>query len=457
MKFDFSKYRIYDRGYAERPMAFLDLVPAKLLAGIFELALIETGNRAARDQWQKTQLRNLLAHATQRSGFWRSRLGANRPDLEALPILTRMELRQQVGQEGSLLRPADGLETFKNSTSGSSGIPVEFHVSRMNVQYNNVRYLAQEFIEGRDLSANRTRFKTAKASAAGKLAKTPGGFIVKRNPTWLGDVGLVFKSGSLKNIECLTPDTHELVRELRKDAVGQLIVAPGLLGAIINRSGPRLLRELRVTELLGFGEAIEPVLQQAIIDQGIPVRSTYSCEEVGPIGFECEITPGYYHIASSNVIVELEGLREIEGKRLGRVLLTHLHSYATPFIRYDVGDLALLAEGCPCGHEGPTLHSLYGRETNALKHRDGTFSRFYIRGEEIAEFAECTEFRIRQVGLGAISIEIGGRETLAPGEVEGLTAFLRARAGDEFKIDVIARPVIDWGQNTKRQSFRCEV
>jgi len=114
MKFDFSKYRIYDRGYAERPMAFLDLVPAKLLAGIFELALIETGNRAARDQWQKTQLRNLLAHATQRSGFWRSRLGANRPDLEALSILTRMELRQQVGQEGSLLRPADGLEKFKN-------------------------------------------------------------------------------------------------------------------------------------------------------------------------------------------------------------------------------------------------------------------------------------------------------------------------------------------------------
>jgi phenylacetate-CoA ligase len=459
MKLDFSKYAVSGRGYAARPMAFLDIVPGKILGAIVELALIETGDRAARERWQKIQLRNLLTHASQRSAFWRERLGAKQSvtKLRALPILARADVKHQVEQEGSLLRPADGLETFKHGTSGSSGIPVEFHVSQMNVQYNNVRYLAQEFMDGKDLSVNRTRFRTAKASVAEKLARTPGGFIVEKKPSWLGDIGSVFSSGNLKTVECLNPDTRELVRELRKDAVGQLIIAPGLLGAVINRYGPKLLRELRVSELIAFGEAMDPVLHQAIIDHGIPVRFTYTCEETGPIGFECETKPGHYHVASSNVIVEIEGSHEIEGKKLGRVLLTHLHSYATPFIRYDLGDLALLAERCPCGHNGPTIHSLYGRVTNALKHRDGTFSRFYIRGEEIERLAECTEFRIRQVSLDSILVEIGGRQTVTPDEVNNVIAFLKARSGDEFKIDVIARPAIDWGDSVKKLSFRCEV
>ena len=149
MKADFSKYPISSRGFSERPMAFLDIGPSKVFGGIFELALIETGSRTARAQWQKTQLRNLLAHATQRSSFWRSRVGAKRSDskLSALPILTRADVKQQVAQEGLLLRPTDGLQTFMNATSGSSGVAVQFHVSQMNVRYNNVRDLSKCFID----------------------------------------------------------------------------------------------------------------------------------------------------------------------------------------------------------------------------------------------------------------------------------------------------------------------
>jgi phenylacetate-CoA ligase len=459
MKFDFSKYPISGQGYSARPMAFLDIVPGKILGGIAELALIETGSRVARERWQKVQLRNLLAHATQRSAFWRNRLGPKPPEakLGELPILTRADVRRQVEQEGSLLGPGDGLDTFVHGTSGSSGTSVRFHVSQMNNQYNAVRTLAQEFIEGKDLSVNRTRLKTAKASAAEELAMTRGGFTVEKKTSWLGDIGSIFTSGSFKNVEFINPDFRDLVRELRKDVVGQLVANPRLVGALISRFGPELLRELGVSELVAFGEGMHPELYRVVADQGIPVRSNYSCEEMGPLGFECETAPGHYHVASSNVIVELEGSYDVDGKKLGRVIVTHLHSYATPFIRYDLGDVGLLAERCPCGHNGPTIHDLYGRITNALKHRDGRLSPFYIRGYELEKVLEYTDFRIRQVGFGAIVIEIGGRETLAPEEVDDVTAFLKARSGDEFSIDVVARPTIDWGDSTKRQSFRCEV
>jgi phenylacetate-CoA ligase len=458
MKFDFSKFPIRDEAYSKRPMAFLDIVPGKILGGLVELALIETGSRVARERWQKTQLRNLLAHASQRSAFWRNRIGRKPADskLAALAILTRTELRQQVETEGSLLRPGDGLETSTHGTSGSSGTPVEFHISQMNGRYNDVRYLAQEFMDGKDLSVNRTRFKTARVEAAEKLAETPAGFIVDKQPTWLGEMGSVFASGCSKNIVALNPNPRDLIRELRKDAVGQLVAAPGILGALVDHSGARLLRELHVSEYVPFGESMDPALHQAIVDEGIPVRGTYSCEEVGPIGFECEATPGHYHVATSNVILEAQGSHEVDGKKLGRLLVTHLHSYATPFIRYDLGDLGLISERCPCGHNGPAIHSLLGRVTNALKHRDGSFSRFYIRGDELLEIVRLEEFRIRQVDFDSITIEIGGRETLMAEEVANITAHLKARSRNEFKIEVIPCSSIDWGASTKRQSFRCD-
>src|SRR3954469_12925374 len=217
MKFDFSKYPVSNRGYSEKPMTFLDIGAGKFFGGIFELILIETGSRHARAEWQKAQLRNLLTHATQRSGFWRGRVAGKRPDgkLGALPVLTRTDLRQQVEQEGSLLRPNDGLQTVIHATSGSSGTPVRFHLTQMNQQYNKVRYLAQNFIDGKDLSMNSTHIRTAKPDAAEKLASSPSGFSVEKNASWLGELGSIFTSGGSKRIECLNPNLRDLVRELR--------------------------------------------------------------------------------------------------------------------------------------------------------------------------------------------------------------------------------------------------
>ena len=117
--------------------------------------------------------------------------------------------------------------------------------------------------------------------------------------------------------------------------------------------------------------------------------ANYSSEEVGLIGSECPNSPGNYHVATSNVVVEVledEGF-EIGGAKLGRVLVTHLHSYATPFIRYDLGDLASLADRCACGHDGPVLYNIHGRTKSLLKHRDGRISPFYVRNNELLAIA----------------------------------------------------------------------
>ena len=225
MIFDFSGYRLRNRGYSEKPMTILDPEPRAMLSAITEIALIETGNRSAREHWQQIQLRNLVNHLTQRSAFWRSRIGMRKAsdiDLASLPILTRQDLRTQVASEGPLLRAADGLSTKAHATSGSSGVPVQFFVSDVNVNYNAIRSLAQSFLEGRDLSLNRTRVKIADAPVK-------DGISVEKEESWIGSLGSLVKSGKNKHIEYFTlsrEDCHKLVRELKKDDVGYLVAAP---------------------------------------------------------------------------------------------------------------------------------------------------------------------------------------------------------------------------------------
>jgi phenylacetate-CoA ligase len=460
MKLDFSSYQINRDAYSARPMSFLDAEPSTVLTVIAQIALIETGDRAARERWQKTQLRNLLGFAIQRSTFWRQRIGSKGSDtkLSALPVLTRNDIKQQVAQEGALLRQSDGISTTAHTTSGSSATPVKFHASQMNAQYNEIRSLAQSFIEGKDLSTNMTRLASARLDAAKEIVALPSRLRVTTFKSSLSALGPVFASGPMKYIECVNPVPRDLVRELRKDPVGLLVSNPQYVNAIVSHFGAEILKELRVTEFIAFAEAIDPDLYAKIATQGIPVLSNYSAEEVGAIGFECPAAPGHYHVATSNVIVEISDAKyELSGQKLGRVLVTHLHSYATPFIRYDLGDFALLSERCPCGHDGPAIHHLHGRVANSIKNRDGTYSAFYARGSELAKLAQFSEFRIRQVGFEKIVVELGGRSELSPAELSDVTDFIRQRVGEAFEIEVLPCATIDWGESVKRQSFRCEI
>jgi phenylacetate-coenzyme A ligase PaaK-like adenylate-forming protein len=187
--------------------------------------------------------------------------------------------------------------------------------------------------------------------------------------------------------------------------------------------------------------------------------SNFSSGETGPIAFECRTNEGYYHVAHSNVIVECDRTltTEFDGEVVNRLLVTHLHSYATPLIRYDIGDFGKLHDGCPCGHDGPTLSHIYGRGKHFLRHPDGRFIPFYLSTRLLREAVDFEECRFRQDTVDTITVQIGGRESLDPDEQERLQATIIAATDPAFK--VVVRPVreIDWSDNPKRLFFSSAV
>jgi phenylacetate-CoA ligase len=455
MLLDFSALPFRNRAFSEKPMTFIDQAPRDFLSAIIDLIAIETGNRTAREYWQNKQLQNLLQHAVQRSAFWRKRIGTKRIKdikLSDLPILTRSDVVKQVENEGSLLPPRGGTQATKHSTSGSSGTPVQFFVSDNNAFYNQVRSMAQYFMEGRDLTLNRTRFKSAKN-------RMEGGFSVENTGSWLGPLSALFKAGSNKDISHLRPDRDLLFRELTKAPIGYLIAQPRLIETLFYDSNVSFLSENGTEMFIPIAEEAEKGLRAKFAAARIPVRSSYSSEEVGYIGAECKDYPETFHVVQSNVIVEVDNRDSVVvgDNRLGRILVTHLHSYATPFVRYDIGDLATLSESCGCGHGGPVLSNVVGRKKRLLKRADGSIVPFLMKAENILKIVKCDEYRIRQTDLNTIEVEIGGISQLTADQVVSLKSAFKEHAGEEFQISINAVKNINWGSDIKRLGFRSEL
>ncbi len=455
MRIDFSGAPLCARPFSEKPMTFCQPADVGTFAGILDLIAVETGERAAREHWQAAQLRNLVSHALQHSAVWRRRLNAKRLPgnikLADLPILTRTELNAQVAAEGSLIKPPSPLQATTHATSGSSGTPAEFFVTSMNATYNRMRSLAQYFMDGLDISLNKVRFRT-------KQVDDPAGFTVKHEESWNHSQQLL-RCGALKFIQCYNPDVALLCDELRRSPVGYLIIDPATLKSLLQHIPPEFFVEIGTKLLIPAASELDSAIRQRFTAVGIPIAANYSAEEVGPVANECLKAPGHYHVATSNVIVEVDMSTpaDIAGVTLGRVLLTHLHSYATPFIRYEVGDLAKLSPRCPCGHDGPVLSNIYGRAKRLLLHADGRLTPFVMRVSELREIVPLKEYRLRQTELGVLTAEVVGADVLPTATLEALAALLRQHTGTDFEVRLQQVPEIDWGLGTKRLAFRNEL
>ena len=463
MRIDFSEVPLKNKAFSERPMLFIDETPKTFLSMIIDLIAIETGNREARENWQTTQLRNLLKHAYERSTFWRERIGTKKISnitLSDLPILSRSEVVEQVRKEGSLLRQSDGLQVSSSRTSGSTGVPVQFFVSWMNAHYHRVRSHAQYFIEGRDLSKNLTDVRPyimSKSSNNHRL--NIDGLHITTGNTWLGPLGQLFKGGQSKKILYLKPNLDALFYEMSRDEIGYLLIPSPFLEASLINQDVGFLKKHNIEILLPRSAALSTEFRDKLHSNSIKIRDNYSAEEVGFIAFECEHVPGFYHIAHSNVIVETikHGSPPIDGKQLDRVLITHLHSYATPFIRYDIGDLANLFDECKCGHKGPSISNIYGRSKNFIKHSDGRLTSFVVPVAELLPIVAFDEHRITQKTINTLLVELSGCGNVSETQREKLAHLLRKRAGQEFQVELRIVDEINWGQSSKKLAFISEV
>ena len=103
-------------------------------------------------------------------------------------------------------------------------------------------------------------------------------------------------------------------------------------------------------------------------DSACRSSNTYGSREFMSIAGECECRDGL-HIHAENLVVET---RDPDADTPSEILVTDLHNYGMPFVRYETGDLGTMTDmPCRCGRGLPRLKAIEGRVLDAMRTADG--------------------------------------------------------------------------------------
>lgn len=168
-----------------------------------------------------------------------------------------------------------------------------------------------------------------------------------------------------------------------------------------------------------------------------PAFDDYGGIEVRSIAHECEEHLGM-HISADNVIVEFidsSGDPVLPGE-WGNIVVTPLHRFSMPLIRYRIGDLGRSIEGdCSCGRSLPRIDHIDGREADMIYTPAGRHLSVHFFTILLEHSEGVGSFRIVMKGDSELVIEIVPNINYS--NIEGKV--ILARAQDYAGRDVVCR------------------
>lgn len=212
--------------------------------------------------------------------------------------------------------------------------------------------------------------------------------------------------------------------------------------------------------MLSAAEALHPA-QRATLEQafGCPVFNTYGCREFMLIASECEHRDGL-HATADHLRVELANLRPTPaGDPVGEVVVTDLHNYGFPFMRYANGDLATPSDGrrCACGRGLPLLRRIDGRKLDTLR----TPAGHLLPGEYIVyAFLGVTgvrQYQVVQREAGALDIRVVPGEGFGEVVIAQIRSELDKAIGSAMELRFHVVDEIPASASGKRRVVMCEL
>lgn len=403
---------------------------------------------------QFRQLAHLAAHAQQYSTQFAGRLArahlapaelSSVDGLRRLPPLKREDI-QTAGATLFCRAVPDGHPPLSdNTSSGSTGMPVL-------VKRTSVSQIDWSAITIRDHLWWRRDFSWRTASIRSQAE------IYGEREDWGRPASFLFETGPGARIP-ITTDIAEQVRLLRKFAPNTMLAHPSNLEALTNYCRDNAITIPSLVSIRTIGETLWPhVREDAAAYFNATVTDCYSSQEIGYLALECPESRLYHTMEP--VIVELldDNDQPVPEGASGRVVVTDLHNFATPLIRYDLGDYAERGGACPCGRGLPTLARVLGRQRNLIVLPDGR-RHWPISGfQKVRAVAPVKQFQFVQNTRDAIELRLVTDRPLTPDEETAVRAHAHAVLGHPFMLELKYFPdTIPLGPGGKFEQFVCKV
>ncbi len=352
-------------------------------------------------QWQLDKLNLLLQQAHQHSEFYRDRLSEIKLPLQSLteisqiPLLTKEDIRSNQQQIKCKNIPPERF--VESRTGGSTGEPMFYFWDKRGMDWNRASvYRSAEWantkLGEKTIQMSGSHFDESQAqSIHNKIV-----YFLQR-----------YKDFSVAYLdeEKLNKYYHELLR-YRPTSIWGYASGLGIFADYIEKVHPGTDFSF-LTAIMTSSEMLWPEQRECINRAfgGEKVFDQYGSRELY-MAAECAEHSGYHFHAEVILAEVVDPLGQAcKTGEMGKIVLTDLSNHAFPFIRYDIGDLGIMAEEgrCECGMSLPKLSSVQGRTADVI-----TLSDRILTAPNFAtlfsDFRGIQAYQIRQDKIDEIEV-----------------------------------------------------
>jgi len=309
------------------------------------------------EHWQRAQSLKLLQHAQLHSPFHKERVGyaidalrngaSLQESMATIPLMTKSDLIEHIDK----ITTPDRRFSSPKTTGGSTGEPVKL--------FKNPNALARERAAtwrsyewaGVSIGDKQIRFWGVPHATSGKLKSRIIDFVSNR-----------MRISAFNLSEASLQTYYQQILRFSPDYLYGYVSVIDSLATFMEESNlppPKGLKAVITTS-----EVLTPSTRtrfERIF--GVGTYNEYGCGEVGSIAHQCE--HGSMHMMADNLYIET--LNDTD-KGEGEIVVTDFFNYATPLIRYRLGDYASIGTNeCPCGRTLPILSGIHGRAYDLIK------------------------------------------------------------------------------------------
>jgi len=378
-------------------------------------------------QWK--ELQQLLKHAFENVPYYRQKYAGagialedirTWDDFARVPPLTRQEVNEHRAQ---LCAKNYSGKLLPEATGGSSGTPTRFFITQESYDWRAATTDRAYAWSGCRLGEPVLYLWGAPIGSQTAWARAKDGLF-----HWLRRELII--STFSQNQEFWDRTWARCVAFQPRFIVGYV----GSLEQFVRHADGRAGRLRKLRAVLAAAETLhEHVRRQVEQTLHVPLFNTYGSREFMSMAVECDRHQGL-HVNSENILLETDRPGE-EGP--SEFLVTDLHNYGMPFIRYRIGDVGLLDyKGCPCNRGLPKIQAIVGRTLDVLRGKDGRIIPGEFFPHLLKDIVEVSEFQVEQKSLEHIVLSVVLTRPMSTGSDALLKNELRKVFGDAANLEI---------------------
>ncbi|MDD5758388.1 MAG: phenylacetate--CoA ligase family protein [Desulfobulbaceae bacterium] len=362
-----------------------------------------------------------------------------------LPILTRQHVQEAGNLMVSAAIPADHGKKASLQSSGSTGKPLTSWQTEVSQTFFHALTMRNHLWHRRDFSKKFTAIRVSNTLKPGES---------KANASWGPATAMTVETGPAATLHINT-DVKQQAVWLMEQRPAYLLSFPTNLHALATfflENGNSLPG---LEQVIAYGEVLSPETRLLCREAWqVEVKDMYSAMEVGYMALQCP-DHEHYHVMAENIMVEVideNGHPCLPGE-LGRVVLTPLHNFAMPLVRYEIGDYAEVGSPCPCGRGLPVIRRVVGRVRNMLILPTGEERWPVMNSKAVSSIAPILQLQMVQHSLHAVEVRLVVKRAIDQTEEAQLKGVIIDTLGYPFELKFTYMDEISRNRGEKFEEF----